>query len=475
MRWLLGIAIVVLAAAAAAGVYAYAHAGPPVVLPPPVHLQVVASGSPLLKGEWTNQRHLDLSARSRKGVVAGADVEVRPRGARLDGQANAASAAPSATDPSVRVTLRPGHYHWQIRLHNQSGVSPWRRYDGTINIDTQPPSAPVISSPSDPDPHTVYHRNTLTFTWHASDRASGIAGYSYSLDTEPSGTAAPHLRTQNGSISLKILNSGTYYFHLRAADRAGNWSPGSTFPVRVDVTPPGLAHVDFSRFQLNPQYNNLQVSFQVTRASKFLHVGIYHHGALVRLYSLNSLDPGKTASVAWNGRDTRGALVPPGSYDVFIRATDKYGHTSLHGWHDILVDYQRIVISLGKQKLWAYNGSHVFLTSLVTTGNRALPTPVGIYSVMAKFHPYTFISPWPKTSRFYYEPSKVQYALLFRTGGYFIHDAPWRSVFGPGSNAELGTPGTNYTGSHGCVNTPANVAIALYKWAPIGTVVVVEK
>ena len=79
--------------------------------------------------------------------------------------------------------------------------------------------------------------------------------------------------------------------------------------------------------------------------------------------------------------------------------------------------------------------------------------------------------PWPKTSPFYYKPSKVAYAMLFREGGYFIHDAPWRSAFGPGTNAQTGTPGSNYTGTHGCINVPANVAQELFSWVRLGTVV----
>jgi lipoprotein-anchoring transpeptidase ErfK/SrfK len=65
--------------------------------------------------------------------------------------------------------------------------------------------------------------------------------------------------------------------------------------------------------------------------------------------------------------------------------------------------------------------------------------------------------------------------MLFQSDGYFIHDAPWRSVFGPGSNSQLGTPGSNYTGTHGCINVPGNIAQELYAWAPIGTTVIVQK
>jgi lipoprotein-anchoring transpeptidase ErfK/SrfK len=147
----------------------------------------------------------------------------------------------------------------------------------------------------------------------------------------------------------------------------------------------------------------------------------------------------------------------------------------LTGWRDFVVGYRRVLVSLSQQKLWAYDDNRLVLTSLVTTGNHALPTPTGVFHIEGKFHPFTFRSPWPKTSPFYYPPSKTEWAMLFREGGYFIHDAPWRSAFGPGTNAQLGTPGSNYTGTHGCINVPSNVAYQLFQWARLGTVVQVAK
>jgi hypothetical protein len=215
------------------------------------------------------------------------------------------------------------------------------------------------------------------------------------------------------------------------------------------------------------------VSFSVTKSASTVRVGVYRQSdqSLVRLYTYKDLSAGDSETVSWNGRDQKGAPVAAGSYMLYIRATDKYGHSSLTGWRDLTVDYKRIVVDLSEQRLTAYDGNKVFLTTLVTTGNPKLPTPTGTFHVMAKFHPYKFISPWPKSSPYYYAPSKVQYAMLFKSGGYFLHDAPWRGVFGPGSNTVIGTPGQNYTGTHGCVNLPSAAEQQLYNWADIGTVV----
>jgi lipoprotein-anchoring transpeptidase ErfK/SrfK len=130
---------------------------------------------------------------------------------------------------------------------------------------------------------------------------------------------------------------------------------------------------------------------------------------------------------------------------------------------------KHISISLSRQRLRAWDGNHVVLSTPVTTGNRALPTPTGWFHIFYKTSPFTFVSPWPYGSPYWYPNSPVTWVMEFAGGGYYIHDAPWRSVFGKGSNSQLGTPGNNYTGTHGCVNVPFNAMKFLYSWAPLGT------
>jgi len=135
---------------------------------------------------------------------------------------------------------------------------------------------------------------------------------------------------------------------------------------------------------------------------------------------------------------------------------------------------KKIVISLSQQNLTAYNGDAVFVQSAVTTGGPETPTVMGSYQVLAKVSDFVMHSPWPQSDWRWYPDSYVHYALMFQSDGYFIHDAPWRSNFGPGSNSVLGPPGGYDTGTHGCVNVPLVTQAALYNWADIGTQVIVE-
>jgi lipoprotein-anchoring transpeptidase ErfK/SrfK len=140
----------------------------------------------------------------------------------------------------------------------------------------------------------------------------------------------------------------------------------------------------------------------------------------------------------------------------------------------LLVTQKRIVVSLSEQKLWAYDGEQVALQSLVTTGGPQLPTPAGTFQILSKQSPFTFHSPWPKGSPYWYPDSPTSYAMLFDEEGFFLHDAPWRHTFGPGSNLVPGQPGEETSGTHGCVNVPLDVQAQLYAWTDLGTPVIIQ-
>ena len=125
-----------------------------------------------------------------------------------------------------------------------------------------------------------------------------------------------------------------------------------------------------------------------------------------------------------------------------------------------------IVISLSRQVLTAYQDGNAILTTFVATGRPQLPTPPGVYHIFARYSPYKMISPWPYGSPWWYPPSWTNFAMEFIGGGYFLHDAPWRSWYGPGANL--------YNGTHGCVNVPYSPMATLWNWAPNGTTVVVQ-
>lgn len=140
-----------------------------------------------------------------------------------------------------------------------------------------------------------------------------------------------------------------------------------------------------------------------------------------------------------------------------------------------------IYVSRARQWVYAYSNGRLAFSNAVETGQSALPTPSGHYSVLRKGRNLTFTSPWPKGSPYYYNPTHINYALLFKSGGFYLHDAWWHCTFGPGGNVShwtAGCPGWTgghwETGSHGCVGMTISNARRLYDWAAVGTPVIVS-
>jgi lipoprotein-anchoring transpeptidase ErfK/SrfK len=129
-----------------------------------------------------------------------------------------------------------------------------------------------------------------------------------------------------------------------------------------------------------------------------------------------------------------------------------------------------ITISLSLQEMVFYQDGCVVKATAVSTGRPQLRTPTGSFRIFNKQSPFQFISPWPKSSPFYYFPSWVSWVMEFAGGGYFIHDAPWESPgdYGPGSEDNPSAA------SHGCVHVPTPVMQWAYLWTPNGTPVVIS-
>ncbi len=129
-----------------------------------------------------------------------------------------------------------------------------------------------------------------------------------------------------------------------------------------------------------------------------------------------------------------------------------------------------ILVSLSRQWWYAFQDGQQVYNGPVTTGRPELPTPVGRFTVLSRHSPYVFVSPWPRGSPFWYETSPCSFALRITGNGVYLHDAPWRPFYGPGTNVpHIDPDGVWRTGSHGCINLPYAAAAWLWTFAPVGT------
>ncbi len=175
----------------------------------------------------------------------------------------------------------------------------------------------------------------------------------------------------------------------------------------------------------------------------------------------------------WNNDANWDRISKPGSSVQYIYA-ELISLASSAGSTEVVPSSQGKVIQVSLSRSWLYayeNGKQAF-NAAVITGRPTLPTPTGTFHVFAKLSPTIFYSPWSVGSSYYYAPTYINYALEFLTGGYFLHDTSWHSVYGPGTNGWHYDPVDGWQwGSHGCVGMPLSAAKWLYYWAPIGTTV----
>ena len=458
-----------------------ATAVPTPVIMAPVNLgEAELGGSKLYARYWTNTKAIIFSMGAAPGTTPGMrpEVELEPLSRPYTGKPTA-SGAPLTPDAPGTITIAvsnvpEGAYHWQARLSDGQGHNgPWVDfYNGpAFRLDRTPPQAPVISSSTHPDQNVTYGADMAKLSWTAAKDNGAIDGYQTGVDRNPHGVPSGPISAVRSTVIGPLAN-GNIYFHVRALDYAGNYGATATYLLRIDHAPPTLAKVVFDRFQFNPQFDKLTVHFVPDKNVKLrVVIAQQQTKGTVAIINAGMASAGKEATVKWNGRDYHGALVPAGLYTMVIYATDHLGNVGDGYFTDLTVSYKYIVVHLGTQSMDMYDNNTLVQSTLITSGNKVLPTPVGVWHIGAKFHPYTFISPDKKGSLYYYPPSPVNYAMYFHAGGYFIHDAPWRTAYGPGTNTGIGVPGQNYTGTHGCVNVPLTVMQWLYNWAPIGTVV----
>jgi lipoprotein-anchoring transpeptidase ErfK/SrfK len=197
----------------------------------------------------------------------------------------------------------------------------------------------------------------------------------------------------------------------------------------------------------------------------------YFENAILRVTAADTVDPLPLGSIAARHAKVEMEAIPqPGDVPVYDEAlfippeapapseapTDdwSFGPGPQQG------AYKEVVVSISAERMWAYEGGELVMSSLVSTGTAETPevtTPVGFHSIVAKYDSQTMEG---TISGQHYRVEDVPYVMYFDDLGNALHGTYWHNNFG--------TPM-----SHGCVNLPMDVAAWMYDWAPVGTAVTV--
>lgn len=120
-----------------------------------------------------------------------------------------------------------------------------------------------------------------------------------------------------------------------------------------------------------------------------------------------------------------------------------------------------IIVDLTKQKIYAYENKKLFMEEKVSTGIEIYRTPRGVYHIYKKMPSRYMQGPIEGINEDYYDLPGVPWNLYFTEQGTVIHGAYWHNEFGKRM-------------SNGCVNVSPEKAKELYKWAELGTQVIVR-
>jgi hypothetical protein len=162
-------------------------------------------------------------------------------------------------------------------------------------------------------------------------------------------------------------------------------------------------------------------------------------------------------------------------------AKDSTPSTQAHATDQKLLNYyklnssQVIIVSFIEEALRVYENGKLVRSFLVTAGRPELPPVPGVWTPMWRLTNTTFKSPYPKGSPYWYPDTPIHYAIMYHTGGYFLHDSWWRNDYGPGTQFyhldSSGNVSADY-GTHGCVNIQESDAAWLYNYTSYDTQIV---
>ncbi len=153
---------------------------------------------------------------------------------------HAASTVPDTSiDSTISSTaysnLQDGVWYFHVTVKTAAGWGQASHY--RVKLDCTPPGLPTITSSTHPDQGAQYPNDDPIFSWSAPFDTSGIFGYSYILDQSPLTTPDEAMDTELNQRSYFSVGEGTWHFHVRCVDLAGNWGSASHFRITVRFRP----------------------------------------------------------------------------------------------------------------------------------------------------------------------------------------------------------------------------------------------
>ncbi|MEO0132053.1 MAG: hypothetical protein ABIK73_03860 [candidate division WOR-3 bacterium] len=217
------------------------------------------------------------------------------------------------------MILRENKYFWRIRAYDLAGnLSDFSGPD-SFGVDYTGPETPILITPAS---NAVLQDSVVYFSWHRSDdNLSGVWGYEIELATDSNFSWAQVFFVVDTSWSLVFTTADTYYWRLRAQDRAHNFSAYS------EIRSFRIEFLGINEMSCSPTLSKAVLLVpSVTRRTKDVLINIYLakpnvvalniydlSGKLIRNLFSGRIDP-DGYGIFWDLTDNNSLKVPPGVY-----------------------------------------------------------------------------------------------------------------------------------------------------------------
>jgi hypothetical protein len=224
-----------------------------------------------------------------------------------------------------------------VFYRDRGGLNNWGQVKKLFMPDSTPPTNPTsLTSPS----HAVNawsKDTTVDVTWSgASDTGSGLDGYSILWDKAAS-TVPDAIKDVEETVSARTgpaLTNGSWYFHIRAVDNAGNWAAGAAHlgPFKIDtLAPTNPTHLTSPSHTVNMWSNDDTIAVAWSGAADTGGSGVDGYSVLWDTSGTGVPDAGK--DLEETASSTTSSALPSGNWYFHIRAIDNAGNTAAGAAH----------------------------------------------------------------------------------------------------------------------------------------------
>lgn len=228
-----------------------------------------------------------------------------------------------------------GAYWLHVRARN--GTNLWGAAgQRKIQVDITAPTAPTTVTSSSHAVAVPSGDRTVDVAWSgAIDATSGIQGYATAFNASQSTPAGTSVTTTSASTTSAALADGTWWFHVRTVDRAGNVSGDTAYgPFVVDGTGPSAPVITSATHSQTQWSSNRTASFAWPPPADANPISGYS----VVFDSSPFTDPDTVPDSGAAAGTWTQSNIGDGTWYLHVRAVDTLGNWGATGHYTVKVD-----------------------------------------------------------------------------------------------------------------------------------------